>query len=52
MTHKLFIALFTLLCAACGGGGFDEISSPEGQGQLSIGITDAPVDNASAVVAE
>ncbi|MFL0810335.1 MAG: DUF4382 domain-containing protein [Agarilytica sp.] len=46
MKHFL-AALFSLTLIACGGGGG---SGSDGMGRLVVGLTDAPVDNADAVV--
>jgi hypothetical protein len=44
------LALTTLLVAGCGGGGgSSSISSGDGSGSLSLGVTDAPVDDAQNV---
>lgn len=43
---RLSILLGTALLTACGGGG----DAPAASGQISLGITDAPVDGATAVV--
>src|SRR5262245_45017834 len=39
------------LCA-CGGGGAGDASSMGGNGRMSLGITDAPVDDATSVVVQ
>lgn len=46
MKNSLVCSSLFLLLTACGGGG----GSSSSTGQLSVGITDAPVDEASAVV--
>lgn len=51
MRHKIrttATGLMMLALAACGGGG----DGPERTGQLSLSITDAPVDDASSVVVQ
>jgi hypothetical protein len=46
----LVVALSTMLLAACGGSGGGGTASVSGSGSLNLGVTDAPVDGASAVV--
>src|SRR5262245_60478162 len=41
------VAFFTLVLVGCGGGGS---SSDDGMGRMTLRVTDAPVDGATAVV--
>lgn len=53
VTRNLLAAACVISLAACGGGGGGgDDGSSSGQGQVSVGVTDAPVDGAERVVVE